>query len=94
LPEPGIYGLHAVWRWRVAPARLVRRKQDVGPKEGRRPAILDQVVVPADQDSDTHSPRCVDDGETISARNGFMLKRMKLAMKADRSRRASKSRRN
>jgi len=61
-------------------ASLMRRDQEFGAKQRGRPRVLDQIIVPADQDAGPNSPRCIEDREGIAAGNEAMLPGMQLAM--------------
>src|SRR5262245_24479266 len=65
----------------VAAAGLVGRNEDVGPKQRGRPHILDEIVVPADQDSEPHAPARLEDGVAITTMDVLMLKGVELAMR-------------
>ena len=79
-PNVGIDRLHRVRTHRIAPARLMRREQDLGAAQCRRARVFDDVVVVANEYADPTAVRGIENRVLAAFGNESTYEDVKLAM--------------
>ena len=85
LPEFQRDWLHSVWTAGIRAAGLMRCQQDIGAEQRGYAHVFHQIIIPADQNTDLHSPGGIKHRKAFAAADRRMLKGVQLAMGMQRT---------